>query len=567
MQSLRATIRHLILRDSLFFGILLVVVAYLGTAGLGNNYFWDDEAFVASYARNLVSHGNAALTPRHFHTFRDGSDLNENLEPRNPALTRQITAMSFRLFGFHTWAARVPFVLIGLATLVLLWKILRVDYPDYPWLRRYAFILTALSYSFLLNIRQSLYYAPILFASAGTWLFYRLVLKEGRVKHGIGLTVFLLLLFNTHYLLGGCLIMSLGIMHLLMRFRTPRQSLPRMLLYSVGAFALVTLPQLLLTRPWIRPDIRTPDSGLSTRLVLLFWNIRDLDRINYMPLPLLVLFAILFWRYRRKQFSPSITFAYLGVFFCYVVVLSFASPQPAPWGRLNTGLADVRYLLPLLPFASVVIAHGLHLLHRGMGGLAGVTLLGVLLSTNILSLRLGASRVRLLLPAFIYEVHNDYLTPYEAVVGYLQENSRQDEILVTAPAYAHEVMRFYLGDKLYIGGVLTDTTRLPREKLAEIKLPIFKDSYFPDWLISFGLSKWNKEVFDHFSRGEYEYRPVKVMGIHAKDMTRPELPWHSFRQPPQPDSPANAIHIFRRFDRNEPPPADATSAGPVPADQ
>lgn len=152
---------------------------------LDANYLWQDEAATAVMSARLLDHGKPLAY--------DGVNLisNDNftheeyptieLATRNPAIsiahclargdfkpdttwTYQpwgqfvATAASFAALGRTTFAARLPFVLAALATVVLTWLLVR-RYTGDPFLAGIATTLLVLNGFWILHARQCRYYA------------------------------------------------------------------------------------------------------------------------------------------------------------------------------------------------------------------------------------------------------------------------------------------------------------------------------------------------------------------------------------------------------------------------
>src|SRR5437868_4275971 len=109
--------------------ILFLLSACLTLTRLDQTAFWDDEAQVGIIARNLVNTGRVTgWDGRNLFAYGDGVLLDRNLRSVNPPLDYLCAAASFRLFGVSTWAGRLPFALFGLASLAVLFLLLRREF-------------------------------------------------------------------------------------------------------------------------------------------------------------------------------------------------------------------------------------------------------------------------------------------------------------------------------------------------------------------------------------------------------------------------------------------------------
>ena len=77
---------------------------YLAFSGLDYNYFWDDEADTALFARNLLRFGKLTAWDGHnLIAHRNGSELNDKLITTWPPFQYLVTAVSFFIFGESTY--------------------------------------------------------------------------------------------------------------------------------------------------------------------------------------------------------------------------------------------------------------------------------------------------------------------------------------------------------------------------------------------------------------------------------------------------------------------------------
>jgi hypothetical protein len=545
--------------EALIFLLSLVIVSYLGFTGISNNCFWDDEAQVAFFAKNFAGSGHmTGWDGRNLFTFRNGNLIDGNFRSINPPLDYFIAALSFKLFGNNTWSARYPFVIIGLITLVLFWVLLRQEFGSFCHARLYGAAAFGLSYSFLLNIRQCRYYSLCLLFSVLSYFLFVKCVRRGNVPHFIFLAVSLSLLFYSNYLLWACFSGALLVVFAAYHMRhAARPFFWKSCLTMVIAGALI-VPYAIHFRIWLRPDMPGQTRWIE-KAILLVWNFRELDGIGY--LPVIVFLPLVFYLFRNRN-NPAVPVSagqwsvFIGA---YVFLLALLSPQPAQWTGIHGGVADIRYLIVCLPFCAGIMGVFCAVVEKGIGRIAACLILCTVLCTNVLSLRLNDSRIRLLLPGYVREIHSNFVTPYTAAANYLTDNLKQDDTVVVLPEYAGQVMLYYLSDRVKIGGLLTDSTRLPKEKLALLKAPLFWNTYHPKWIISFGINPERLKWISRFSRdgygygcdydsvkGAYTYVADAVLPYYWEDKTRPELPWHNFGPQDAFNPRSEAVYIFKR---------------------
>ncbi len=155
---------------------LAVLAAALLLPNLGSVYLWQDEAQTATISRTILEGGIPRGTDgRNFFSQEIGKEYcPDHVWKWHTWLSFYITAASFALLGETTIAARLPFALLGIATVVLAYFMGRALWRD----RLSALIgagLLATSVPFLIFSRQCRYYAAVSFLSMlGIYAYTRL---------------------------------------------------------------------------------------------------------------------------------------------------------------------------------------------------------------------------------------------------------------------------------------------------------------------------------------------------------------------------------------------------------
>ena len=95
---------------------LTLLTGLLAFWGLGNNDFWDDEAFTAVYGRNLIKTGTLiGWDGRNLMDYGMMGFVNEDMiKTFAPHLQYLVAGVSLKIFGDSTAGGRTLFVLIGL---------------------------------------------------------------------------------------------------------------------------------------------------------------------------------------------------------------------------------------------------------------------------------------------------------------------------------------------------------------------------------------------------------------------------------------------------------------------
>ena len=135
--------------------IILASSGYLIFKNLGDAALWDDESETAIVARNFLKTGHFTdWDGRNLIGTRNGtySYLDKNLTNRIPPLPSLVTAISFSMLGESNLSARLPFAIIGLFTVLLIYLLLRTEFPEKHIAALYATAFIGLSTEYILYV-------------------------------------------------------------------------------------------------------------------------------------------------------------------------------------------------------------------------------------------------------------------------------------------------------------------------------------------------------------------------------------------------------------------------------
>jgi 4-amino-4-deoxy-L-arabinose transferase-like glycosyltransferase len=232
---------------------VLAAAAVLIFINLGRDHLWADEGDTAVLAASILDHG--VPTAWDGVTFSDadyGKRLTDDfVMVSHPWLQYYVAAASFAVFGETAFAARLPFALLGLATIFLAYVIVVRASGD----RRAgitAAILLTLSVQFLLYARQSRNY------TLNAALTCLLVLQFTRLDSWRRSALFALtaiLLFHSHPI--G--VAPVGVLGLLTLVYAPFQPQRRWFWLAMPAVALFTVPWLFVGREGVSESTKLID--------------------------------------------------------------------------------------------------------------------------------------------------------------------------------------------------------------------------------------------------------------------------------------------------------------------
>jgi len=530
--------------------LIFLATAYLGLWRLDNTVFWDDEAYTAIIAKNLLKFGRlTGWDGRNLLACRNGNLLDENLCSRDSPLGYITAAASFWLFGISTWAGRFPFVLAGLGSLVLLALALREDFGRDSPLWIYGIAVMGLSVSFLLNIRQCRYYSLTMLFSVLTFIFYRRCLSTCRLIHFGLLSLAAILLFYSNYLLCAVFLAALVLVCAIFHSSELRKDWLKFSLAG-SLFTLAVVPYSIYYRIWYRPDLISKGIWYIRKPTLVWRNFCDLNLLGIMPWTAAVgLLCFILYYYWKQQKNIRMMLEWVVLIAGYVLFLALFSPQSTD----IISMASLRYLASIMPFLAGATGMFLWFIHQKTK-LGAFAVLALITMTNLLNIMPKNWEFQWLLPAYVNEIHHDYPTAYSQAVQFLQKNAQQDDMVFVWPEHTNYPLMFYLGDKVKMCCLLDAKTTLPLTKIRELNAPLMIEENFPDWIIFFGLSVESKEKLGYLSRPhiqgtqqvQFNYKLVKLLDVYAADNTRPELPWHSFGPITDFSRRSNAVYVFKK---------------------
>ena len=511
--------------------ILLLAWGFLLFAQLGRYALWDDESLTALSAEAVQATGDTGVLLGHHNivAYRDGLSIHHMADRSTPPLAAYLCAASFDCFGISAFTARLPFALLGLGTgaLLLLWA------RATPVPGRWVFVAALFgNVSLILFCRQCRYYSPAIFFSlaiVSVWWRWR-----DRPRSWLVLAALSVCLFAANPMSYLALYAALAADYLLWRRKERR-------LGWRGAL-LVFLPQLVLIGAIgsVWNPFHTAFGGyektnsLWDRLTLFAWCWRDLDRCEFLSLPLLALALAMGLRDRRGWLWRGCV-----ALMIYVAAIALISPQAIKVARE----AEVRYLAPLLPLALAVQAGALTAaLAARRRWLVVVTVLAF--GTNLLNggpfLAWG---VRSTILSYLGELSVPQAEPYSPTAAWINANVPDDATIWATPYYATYPLMFAAPRATY-GWQLTWPPRPGFDSLPPID---FGGRMAPDFIVAFGPSS---RLVDGIERQKavpgFTYDLVKTIPVFWQDTYRPELYWRRFETKSDFDPATDGVFIFRK---------------------
>jgi len=514
--------------------IILALGAFLLLFRLDHRPFWQDEAETACLARNVLTYG----VPRAYDgvnliSQEQGQEFGQNFLWRwSPWLQIYIAAAAFKIGGCTTYAGRLPFAILGIGCIFLVYKFVRRNFGDATWACLAALLLTG-SVPFLMFCRQCRYYS---LGALLTLLSLYAFMEDWQTRYGPALLLCLAvgILFHTNYLLFFSftipgLLAAIWIYYDRLRLRRTLELCIATILIVVSGLFLYRIQQ----------------QSHIIKLVLIPRNLENYFNglFQYMvPLPIGL---YLLWRWRRVRGRRSSLPAEPGerfvLFASLIIVGNILLLSLAPQ-------CEHRYLMHLYPLAAIIL--GWVILrawryHKISGALLGFLLLftnwlylvpmdwAQIINRPILNDRHQLTHPNFPLKLFLTELFDPYPDVNYHLIQFFQTYAQPGDIILTT--YSDLVLQFYTPYRV-IGG-LQGTISLDGS---------------PAWVVPRWETRWNRayrlndsELFikDKLSLAS-DYQPITLPCADEPYGNRPDPYSHRFM--PEADPPARLV-IYKKL--------------------
>jgi 4-amino-4-deoxy-L-arabinose transferase-like glycosyltransferase len=433
--------------EKIFLAGLLAVSSFLLLYNLGGRLLWQDEAQTALIAKTVLAHGIPLVTDG-INSFSQEYGVEagaDNIFKWHPWMEFYLTALSLKIFGINTFAAKLPFALMGIMIIMLVYFFAR----EISGSRRAAVlaaVMLVFSAQFLIMAKQARYYSPVMLFSILGLYEYTLIVS-GKRKNILPLILYLTALFYTQNIYFGCLAAAL---------------LSHAAIYRKGYFLrilLAVMSSFILCVPWLifsgmagfkktYPSMMTPGQFIS--YLPQYIGMAN----NYIfPMPMLVIPLIIRLVSRKKYAAPQYNgnMALLAVFaLVNILAVSFFSVG-----------VFYRYLAALLPVAPVA---------------AGV-IFDEAMNVKYVKWPAYALLIIMISPVwnYIHEITHEYRGPIEGIVKFLNENaSKNDAVVIT---YEDMPVKFYTNLKVIGGATGEDTSGAGNAKWVILRGHSYGDRY------------------------------------------------------------------------------------------
>ncbi len=469
--------------------ILLILASFLLFFNLGNQYLWQDEAETALLGRSVLTvgypkafDGKNLINP----TIRTGFSKNYGWR-YHPWGQFYITASSFAIFGESTFSARLPFALLGLINLLLLY-ILALKFTRSRFVALTSCVITTLSVPYLLLMRQCRYYAPAVFLVLLIILSYQKYLEKKNALNMALVSFCLVLLGYTVHGMFVPLFIGIGLNYLIFHF--DKKDILKVILFGGIAAGFVSL--------WFLYS----NSGTHLANITLdriSHNIEFFVRmVNKYIFPLGFFLAIYgAWVLWRRRFKMSLTPEEKNAI---QIILSVIAASLAIFAFVQE--RNFRYLVFFIPLLAIIQSMILLRLAR-FNKFLFVGFLALSLSTGIFNM----GRAEFHLPRYLYEITHDYDGPIESIVTFLNNNAKDTDTVKII--YGDMPVMFYTNLTVDNSG-------------------IYDEAHMPDWVVF--RHGWHESLDNsYYTKLKKTYKRHDIPYPDIKWGNRPgDLGYHKF---------------------------------------
>jgi hypothetical protein len=524
-------------RTHVCIGLAIIgAAAVLLFARLGHYALWDDEAHVGLSAIGVWRTGDTSVVIDHnIMAYRNGSQLRNFHLRFIPPLPFYLAAPFIGLMGNESLPARLPFAISGMICVIfIVWWLGKISADPWTWTLLGLAILG--NVSLFLYFRQARYYGVAILTSV--ILVYLYLNWDGRRKSLIIFALISQCLWASNYLNYVAFYSCLAVDYVFWHRR--QRSL------QWGDWVVLFLPQIVIGLPivliWnpLTAAVTKYDAAndVIDKMVLFWWNLRDLTQCEYGVSALLLLAPVLFI-FVRDPWLLRGTITLLS----YLLVIAFFSPQPVPL----TEVADVRYLAPVIPLCIFLAVAVIPVISFKKWWLA-VPIALIAFGTNALQLPawrhpFDRGSFRSTITLYARELLHPPTDPFTEAAKWINAHVQQRQSIWVQPDYMAPPLMYHAPKAIYAWQL----SYPPEPQFIGLNPIHFQGIVPPDYVIAFGPIVG--EVAKFLRSGQaagIEYSQIETLDIFWKDLYRPELIWRTFTPITDFDRRSEAIYIFER---------------------
>ena len=501
--------------------------------GLGRYGLWDDESMTSLAALGVIESGDtSAIHGTNITAYREGLLL-KNLHDRStPPLSAYVAGLSMKVLGPSAFAARLPFAMMGVALMGFV--VIAVMRSGLGLVDSAIWYLAFLgNTSLFLFFRQCRYYAPsILLTVLIVCLYLKWTVSKRRLVE-IGLLISLL--FSANYMACVALLVCLGVDCLIWKRREVVLGVVDILMLAL-VIAILCLAVASVWNPLATKfGSYTQANGIFDRITLVFWNFRDMNDAGFLIAGLVLAAAVIALVCRDVWLLRG-----LLAMIVYTGVVSIVSPQLVK----GASLADIRYLVPLIPLC-IAVGVRAYLQLFGNKPILILVLATPVFWTNLASgTFLSKGGVRSVPMDYFGELLSPPPEPYSPTADWIRAHVPKGASIWVLPDYMTYPLMFHAPDSIYAWQLNPEQKKDPQFKdLPDIH---FKGVVLPDYIIIFGpMIVQIREMLQQWKQQGADYQEIYRINTFWKDLYRPELFWRTFKPIAGFDPDTQAIYIYK----------------------
>ena len=424
---------------------------------LGNQLLWEDEAETAVLGLNILKYGvPKAFDGKNLISQEWGNEFGDDYLWRwTPWLDKYIAALSFKIFGKSTAAARAPFAVLGVVSVVMAFFLARRIFQN-SQIACLSVALLVVNVPFLLFCRQCRYYSPLILGTILTVYFFYGIMRSGRFSV-IGFIVSTAIVIQSNMFSFFSVLGSLAAAYVCVPEN--RRTSRKVVIAYIAAFTA--------GGPVLLANLIFGKSAHIERLYTYWDNLKNcFADVHYFMFSFLLLglfiLGLLFCKKVADDARPHAGPMSFILIFCFSYVVLSAL---LPWHFF-------RYMVNMIPFYCILTAAIIYLLVRSRvlwiyAGILIVVSAHMYHPNELWPRKQRYIREKLcnMFPKFVKEITGDYKGPLKAVITYLDKHAGDDETIFVS--YGAPVVQFYT-NLTVIGG--QDGRDLPA-------------AMYPDWLL------------------------------------------------------------------------------------
>lgn len=452
--------------------ILILIIIFAGilwNVRLGNLPLWEDEAHTALFGKSVLEHGLPKVWDgKNLISGVQAEDFNKDFVLTwDQPLQFYATALSIKVFGLSNWSARLPFVLAGLISILLLYLFVQ-RFTENRNVALLSAFLFAISVIFILHARQCRYYS---LGTMSVLLLYLSYIDFGKKGYaGFTYPLSLVLLFYSNLLMLATALGSLILYHVICDFSWKR--FRGLFLYSLFSLPFV-VPWFVYARLWEKQGPHV-EASLTSKFLNIFEMFFKFNRAFF---PLLILLIVIYLVFRNKMYFNKKFYRFLLIIIVFPLHMVPILLLPgirymiylAPFCAFLTALITAEIyrrkkwlaviFLFLIVFTKIFSNFGI-IIPQWLMAVSGADLMaiktGVAEKLSIDQTRLdeafkkadtriknsttpggiGDSLLKMEYAGYLYDITHDYSEPITGVVEFLKKNARPgDRVMIMLDAF------------------------------------------------------------------------------------------------------------------------------------